>query len=99
MKVATNELIFILDHGDGPEPVTGDAEFLGRILRDRACGFDTATLLGVYALNAAGAPVLVSFTETGAGRFDDNDMAYPVVTVTMPDRTIREAVYAVDGRA
>jgi hypothetical protein len=53
----------------------------------------------VYALSQLNELKPVTWRITGASDYDENSMAYPVLTVTFPDGGTEQATYAIDGRA
>lgn len=92
-------LLMVIDFGDGVVMDTASMERFAGILQDLQYGYADCQLHGLYALDAERTPVPVQYVVEGAHDFNSNDMAYPQVTVTMPDGSTLTAGYAIDGRA
>jgi hypothetical protein len=91
-------LLLVVDYCDGLTFELATMEELAGLYRDRERDADF-DLVGVYALGRDRAPVAVPYWVEGADKFDENDWAYPVVKVTMPDGSTLSAGYRIDGRA
>jgi hypothetical protein len=93
------QIMFVVDAGIGEAFMeVGDVADLADRLRHAHYG-DEVDITEVYALSQLNELKPVAWRITGANHYDDNSMAYPVLTVTFPDGGTEQATYAIDGRA
>lgn len=91
-------LMLVVDYGDGPEFALMGIYELAWLLERQHRGINVE-LHSVWALDRGGRPTQVRCCVEGASDFDENDWAHPVVKVTMPDGSVLEAGYRIDGRS
>jgi hypothetical protein len=96
--VLTDIVMLISCEGE-VRPQVGPVTELAEILRHRHYGDVSIKFEQLQAVGPDGKLTDVTVRVEGDGKYDENDYAYPKVTVAFPDGHEESAWYQIDGRA
>jgi hypothetical protein len=96
---ALTDIVMLVIYEGETRMEVGPVTDLAEILRHRCYGDVSIEFGQLQALGLDGKLTDVTARVEGAGEYDDNDCAYPKVTVTFPDGHEESAWYQIDGRA
>ncbi len=93
------ELVMVVRYEDRVIPDTDTIVRLADNLQQRSYATIDIEIQQIQAVGPDGKLADCTFRVEGGGEYDENDYAYPKVTVTFPDGHEEFAYYTIDGAA
>lgn len=98
MDSALTKLVIMVTVDGEPWVEVGDVGRLAKLLEGGVYGYADVAIFQLQSFGAGNRLVDVEWAVT-ALHYNEDDWAYPVVTVVLPDGRTESASYRVDGRA